>query len=275
MALSKKRRANPEGRMALKEHLKELRNRLFKAALAVIAGTVGGFFLYTPVFEALTRPVLEVGNQDGRFATINFDGVATSFDLMVQVSVFIGLLISSPVWLYQLWAFITPGLKRKERRVALVFMGISVPMFIGGVALAWLVLPNAVRVLTDFTPEGGSNVITASVYLAFVIRLLLAFGIAFLLPVIMVGLNLLGILPGRTILKGWRITVFVICLFAAMAAPGADALSMFYLAIPLLALFGIALGLCLLNDRRRARREAAREAEVGASADTASSIDGL
>lgn len=275
MALSKKRRANPEGRMALKEHLKELRNRLFKAALAVIAGTVGGFFLYTPVFEALTDPVLEVGNSDGRLATINFDGVATSFDLMVQVSVFIGLIVSSPVWLYQLWAFITPGLKRRERRVALVFMAISVPMFIGGVALAWLVLPNAVRVLTDFTPEGGSNVITASVYLAFVLRLLLAFGIAFLLPVIMVGLNLLGILPGRTILKGWRITVFVICLFAAMAAPGADALSMFYLAIPLLALFGIALGLCLLNDRRRARREAAREAEVGASADTASSIDGL
>ena len=275
MALGKKRKANPEGRMALKDHLKELRNRLFKAAIAVALGTVGGFFLYTPVFKALTDPVLEVGNQDGRFATINFDGVATSFDLMVQVSVFIGLIVSSPIWLYQLWAFITPGLKNKERRMALAFMGISVPMFLGGVALAWLVLPNAVRVLTDFTPEGGSNVITASVYLSFVIRLLLAFGIAFLIPVLMVGLNMLGILPGRAVVKSWRITVFLICLFAAMAAPGADALSMFYLALPLLALFGIALGICLLNDRRRARREAEREAKVAASADTASSLEDL
>ena len=261
--------------MALKEHLKEARNRLFKSGIGLVLGTVGGFFLYMPVFNALTAPVVDLGTKENRFATINFDGVATSFDLMIQVSVFIGVLVSSPIWLYQLWAFITPGLKTKERRVTLGFVAVAVPLFLGGVYLAWLILPNAVRVLTDFTPEGSSNVITASVYLAFVLRLLLAFGIAFLIPVVLVGLNMMGILPGRTIIKGWRITVFLICLFAAMAAPGADALSMFYLAAPLLVLFVVAVGICLLNDRRRKRKQAAREAEVGASADTASPLDAL
>ncbi|MBD7994147.1 twin-arginine translocase subunit TatC [Arthrobacter sp. Sa2CUA1] len=261
--------------MALKDHLREFRNRLFKAAIAVVLGTVGGFFLYMPVFNELTRPVLELSKQEGRLATINFDGVATSFDQMIQVSVFIGLLISSPFWLYQLWAFITPGLKTKERRAALGFLAAAVPLFLAGVALAWLILPNAVRVLTDFTPEGAANVITASVYLAFVLRLLLAFGIAFLIPVVMVGLNLLGLLPGKIILKYWRITVFIICLFAAMAAPGGDALSMFYLAAPLLVLFAVAVGLCFLNDKRRARRNAAREAAVEAQADKASSLEDL
>ena len=261
--------------MALKEHLREARNRLFKSGIALAVGTVAGFFLYMPVFNALTRPVLDVGNQEGRFATINFEGVATPFDQMIQVSVFIGLLISCPVWLYQLWAFITPGLKSKERRTALGFLAASIPLFLGGVALAWLILPSAIEVLTGFTPEGSANVITATVYLAFVIRLLLAFGIAFLIPVILVGLNMTGILPGKLIVKYWRITIFLICVFAAMAAPGGDALSMFYMAAPLLVLFAVAVVICLINDKRRARRNAAREAAVSASADTATPLDKL
>jgi len=138
---------------------------------------------------------------------------------------------------------------------------------VGGVTLAWLVLPNAVRVLTDFTPSGGSNFISAQVYLSFVLRLLLAFGVAFLLPVVLFGLNLAGILRGEQLVKSWRITVFLVCLFAAMAAPGADAMSMFYLAGPMLALFFAAIGLCVLNDRRRDRRAAKQAAETEATAD--------
>jgi sec-independent protein translocase protein TatC len=144
-----------------------------------------------------------------------------------------------------------------------------VPLFVGGVTMAWLVLPNAVRVLTDFTPSGGSNFISAQVYLSFVLRLLLAFGIAFLLPVVLVGLNLAGLLRGEQLIKSWRITVFLVCLFAAMAAPGGDAMSMFYLAGPMLLLFFLAIGLCVLNDRRRARRAEKRAAETEATADIA------
>ncbi|WP_035772700.1 twin-arginine translocase subunit TatC [Arthrobacter sp. Br18] len=275
MASPKGRKANPEGRMALKEHLKEARSRLFKSAIAIVACTVIGFLIYEPVLEALSAPVVAINEREGRSAALNFDTAGSPFDLMIQISVFLGLILSSPVWLYQLWAFITPGLKTKERRISLSFIGVAVPLFLAGIYLAWLILPNAVRVLTDFTPSGFSNIITVSVFITFVLRLMLAFGIAFLLPVVLFGLNLVGLVSGRQILKAWRITVFLVCLFAAMAAPGADAMSMFYLAVPMLFLFFVAIGLCLLNDKRRARRTAIREAEVAANADRASSLDGL
>ncbi|WP_427008288.1 twin-arginine translocase subunit TatC [Pseudarthrobacter sp. H2] len=253
--------------MALLDHLKELRNRLFKAAIAVVLGTVVGFLVYQPMLTALIKPIRDLNEHEGRQATLNFDGVASSFDLMIQVSVFLGLIVASPVWLYQLWAFIVPGLHKKERRLALSFVAAAVPLFVGGVALAWLVLPNAVRVLTDFTPSGGSNFISAQIYLSFVLRLLLAFGIAFLLPVVLVGLNLAGVVKGAQLVRSWRITVFLVCLFSAMAAPGADAMSMFYLAAPMLVLFFTAIGLCLINDRRRDKRAIRRAAETEATAD--------
>lgn len=263
------RQANPEGRMALGDHLRELRNRLFKSAIGVILGTVAGFILYQPMLAALIKPITDLNEKEGRLASLNFDGVASSFDLMIQISVFMGLILASPVWLYQLWAFIVPGLHKKERRMALGFVAAAVPLFVGGVVLAWLVLPNAVRVLTDFTPVGASNFITAQVYLSFVTRLMLAFGIAFLLPVVLFGLNVAGLLRGAQLVKSWRITVFLVCLFAAMAAPGADAMSMFYLAIPMLALFFLAVVLCLMNDKRRDRRTAKRAEETEASANIA------
>lgn len=271
----KGRKANPEGRMALKEHLIEARNRLFKSAIAVIVGTVAGFFIYNPVLSALSEPVRRINEVDGRTAALNFDGVGSPFDLMIQISVFLGLVIASPVWLYQLWAFITPGLKVRERRVALAFIAVAVPLFLAGLYLAWLILPSAVRVLTDFTPEGFANFITVPVYITFMLRLMLAFGIAFLLPVVLFGLNMVGIIKGKQVLKAWRVTVFLICLFAAMAAPGGDAMSMFYLAVPLLLLFFVAIGLCMLNDKRREKRNAERDAYIEANADTASRIDDL
>ena len=275
LALGRGRKANPEGRMALKEHLREFRNRLFKSAIAIVLGAVLGFVLYNPLFAALMDPIMAIAEREGRDASINFDGVASSFDLMVQTSLFLGVLISSPVWLYQLWAFITPGLKTKERRIAISFVAVSVPLFLGGVFLAWLVLPNAVRALLTFTPEGGSNFITAQLYLSFVMRLLLAFGIAFLLPIVLFGLNLIGVLTGRQILKAWRITVLLVLVLAAMAAPGTDVMSMFYLAVPLLFFFFLAVGLCLLNDQRRDRTAAKRASETEATADTATAPDDL
>lgn len=275
LALGRGRKTNPEARMALKEHLREFRNRLIKSALAVLLGAVAGFVLYNPLFAELMDPIMALAENDDRTASINFDGVASSFDLMVQTSLFLGLLISSPVWLYQLWAFITPGLNTKERRIARSFMAASVPLFLGGVVLAWLVLPNAVRTLLTFTPEGGSNIITAQLYLSFVMRLLLAFGIAFLLPIVLFGLNLIGVLRGRQILKAWRITVLLVLVLAAMAAPGSDVVSMFYLAVPLLFFFFLAVGLCLLNDKRRDRRAIQREQETETSADTATAKEDL
>lgn len=261
--------------MALKEHLREARNRLIKSAFVLIVATVAGFFLAEPVLEALAEPVVAINEQQGRAASLNYGSAVSPFDILIQVAVFLGIVMSSPVWLYQLWAFIMPGLKTKERRTALAFLGVAVPLFVAGVGLAWLILPNAVLVLTGFTPDNFSNFIDVSIYFSFVLRLMLAFGIAFLLPVVLFGLNLVGVIKGKQILKAWRITVFLVCLFAAMAAPGGDALSMLYLAGPLLLLFFVAIGLCLLNDRRRDRKNAARDARVEADADTASRLDDI
>jgi len=275
MARKTGRKANPEGRMPLKEHIRELRNRLIVCAIAVLAGAVAGWFLYDPVMAAVQQPMFEISAQQGRQAEINFGSVGSPFDLKIQISIFLGILISSPVWIYQIWAFITPGLKAKERRYTLGFMLAAVPLFLLGIYFGWLVLPEIVKVLTMFTPEGGSNIILATDYLTFVMRMLLSLGAAFLTPVVLVGINFAGLLSGRRIVKSWRIIVFVVCVVAAMAAPGPDAMSMFLLAGPLLFLFFVAVGICLLNDKRRERRRAAQDAEIARSAGNATPLEEL
>jgi len=261
--------------MPLKEHIRELRNRLIVCAIAVLAGAVAGWFLYDPAMAAIQQPMFEISAQQGRQAEINFGSVGSPFDLKIQISIFLGILISSPVWIYQIWAFITPGLKAKERRYTLGFMLAAVPLFLLGIYFGWLVLPEVVKVLTMFTPEGGSNIILATDYLTFVMRMLLSLGAAFLTPVVLVGINFAGLLSGRRIVKSWRIIVFLVCVVAAMAAPGPDAMSMFLLAGPLLFLFFVAVGICLLNDKRRERRQAAQEAEIADTAGNATPLEEL
>lgn len=252
------RKNNPAGEMALKDHLKELRNRLIVAGIGLTLGAVVGFIVYQPFFSALIDPVHRLSDE-GRIVTVSFSAVGQPFDIMLQVALFVGLVISSPIWLYQVWAFVVPGLKKKEKRYALGFIGAAVPLFVLGVALGWLVLPEAVQFFVGLSPEGTANVISADVYIPFVLRLFLAFGFALVLPVVLVGLNMIGVLPGRQIIKHWRITVFLIALIAALAAPGSDAITMFYLAMPLILLFGVAIIICLVNDKRRAKRSAKAE----------------
>lgn len=267
------KRRNPEGRMPLRAHLVELRNRVLVAGIAVLAGAVGGWFAYEPVFDAIIAPLRAVAADPDRVVQVNFGNVATSFDLKIQVSIWLGVILSSPVWIYQLWAFITPGLTRKERWYATGFLLAAVPLFLSGVALAWLVLPNAVQFLTSFTPDNSddlsSNIIEARDYISFVTRLLLAFGIAFLIPVVMVALNFTGLATGRGLLKGWRVAIVAIFVFAAIASPTPDLTPMFALAGPMVVLYFVAVGIALLNDRRRARRDGT----AGLADDEASSID--
>ena len=242
--------------MPLREHLRELRQRLLKAGAALALGAVAGWFLYNPVYQALQEPIQQVARARGGLVTLNLDQIGTSFNLQLRMSFYIGLVLSSPVWLYQLWAFIVPGLTKRERRRAMGFAAAGVPLFFAGLALAWLVLPNAVRFLTNFTPAGTANVINASDYLAFVTQIMLAFGIAFVVPLLLVGLNMAGVLSALTLAKGWRVAVFLCFLFAAIASPSPDAGSMLALAFPMVGLYMIAVGIAWFNDRRRARRDA-------------------
>ena len=248
-----RRRSDPDGRMPLRDHLRELRKRVVRAALGLLAGAVAGWFLYEPVLTALAQPIQEVAADRGASASLNFRTVVGAFDLKVKVAIFIGVIVSCPVWIYQLWAFITPGLTRKERRYAMAFVFSGVPLFAAGAGLAYLFLGNAVRFLIEFTPTDYNSFIDAQDYLSFVMRIILAFGLSFLVPLVLVALNFTGLLSARAMVGAWRWIVVIAFTFAAIATPTPDVLSMFMLAMPLLALFAMAVGIAALNDRRRRR----------------------
>jgi sec-independent protein translocase protein TatC len=245
--------------MSLSGHLKELRNRLFWSAFFIIGGSIAGWYLFDLVFNELQRPIVELASKPGSNVTINFPTVVSAFDVRLQVSIFLGILMSAPVWLYNLWAFITPGLKKREKRYTIGFVVASVPLFIGGTALAWSSLPTFVVVLVGFTPEGAANVINASDYILFTIRILLVFGLAFVLPVALVMLNFAGVITAENIIKSWRMAVFISAVVGAIATPVAEPMAMFLLMVPLLILYFLAAGIAFLHDKRAARKLASLE----------------
>lgn len=262
------KKRNPEGKMSLGGHLKELRNRLFWSGGFILAGTIIGWFVYTPVFQILQKPIVDLATKQGIDATINFGSVVSAFDVQLQVSIFLGVVLASPIWLFNLWAFITPGLKKRERRFTLAFVFTALPLFLVGCYLAWVSLPGFVSTLISFTPEGSANVINASEYILFTIRILLVFGIAFVLPVVLVLLNFAGLLTAKSILKSWRLAVFIIAVVAALATPVADPMSMLLVMLPLTLLYFVAAGITALNDKRRSRRVALIDEEIDAASGT-------
>ncbi|PRB72484.1 twin-arginine translocase subunit TatC [Arthrobacter sp. MYb213] len=254
--------------MSLKSHLIEARNRLFKSLIALVIGTVGGFFLYDELLALLIEPVRAAGG------SITYTSVMSPFDIMLKVAIFVGVVASSPVWIYQIWAFIIPGLKKKERRLSYSFAAVAAPLFLFGIAMAYFVLPFALQFFVSLAAANSETLFTIDTYLPFIFRLLLAFGLAMLVPVLMVGLNMVGVLPSKVILKNWRITVFIIALVAAMAAPGGDAITMFALAGPLFLTFAAATLFCYINDKKRAKKQAEQDAaNENMAAGSASSID--
>jgi sec-independent protein translocase protein TatC len=256
------KKQNPEGKMSLSGHLKELRNRLFWSAIFLLAGSIAGWFMFDAVFAELQRPIVALAEEPGSNATINFPTVVSAFDVRLQVSIFLGVMMSSPVWLFNIWSFITPGLKKKERKYTIWFVVVAVPLFLGGVTLAWSSLPTFVQVLVGFTPEGSANVINASEYILFTLRILLVFGIAFVLPVVLVLLNFAGVITAQNILKSWRLAVFVSAVIGAVATPVAEPMAMFLLMIPLLILYFVAAGVATLRDKSLARKAAAVDREL-------------
>ncbi|CAB4562679.1 unannotated protein [freshwater metagenome] len=248
--------------MSLSGHLKELRNRLFWSAIFLLAGSIAGWFMFDDVFAELQRPIVALAEQPGSNATINFPTVVSAFDVRLQVSIFLGVLMSSPVWLFNIWSFITPGLKKKERKYTIWFVVVAVPLFLAGTALAWSSLPTFVQVLVGFTPEGSANVINASEYILFTIRILLVFGIAFVLPVVLVLLNFAGVITAQNILKSWRMAIFVSAVVGAIATPAAEPTAMVLLMVPLLILYFVAAGVATMHDKRLARKSESIDIEL-------------
>ncbi|MFJ4618668.1 twin-arginine translocase subunit TatC [Streptomyces sp. NPDC088812] len=282
---ARKKEKDPEGRMPLAEHLRELRNRLAKALLAIVLVTVVAAFFYNDIINFLTKPILDSigcgktfeqiqselsssGETSKQCARITINGLLTPFTLALQVSLMAGVVFASPVWLYQLWAFVAPGLHRHERRYAYGFVGTGVPLFLGGGYFAYLVLPTTAQVLIEFTPTDVENFLPLDDLLQLVTRMVVVFGLSFELPLLLIMLNLTGAITGRRMLGWWRAMIIGITVFAAIATPSTDPVSMLALAGPIWILYFGAVAFSLLNDRRRRRRDA-----LGPADDEASELD--
>lgn len=248
--------------MSLAEHLVELRKRLLISALAIVLAGVAGWFLADWVWSALSEPVLEIAQERNRNAEINYTTVSEAFDTKIAIALTLGMVLSAPVWLYQVWAYFVPALMAKEKKIALGFLSAAIPLFFAGVYAGWAVLPNIVVLLTGFAPEQSATLLTARVYLDFALKLVVAIGVGFVLPVFLVVLNVIGVLSAQAILRGWRVAIVLIALFTAIATPAADVVSMVLLAIPMVGLYFLAAGIAWLNDRRVAKRNRTLESDA-------------
>ena len=259
-----RRPRSPDGSMPLREHLVELRSRLIKGLLFIALGMVAGWMLYPHILEILKGPYCSLP-ADRRFppdqvagqCRLLFTGPLDGFMLRFKVAGIVGLVLSAPLWLYQLWAFVTPGLHRNERRWTVVFVLSSTVLFATGTALSYLTISRALSLLVNLAGPGTVAAIEVTRYLGFVTAMLFVFGVSFELPLLIVLLNLVGILSHRRLMRWQRMGIFLIFVFAAVATPSQDPLSMCMLAIPMALLFEGAVLVAWVHDRRKERREAA------------------
>ncbi len=263
----RRRRGNPDGRMSVLDHLRELRRRLIIVVVLVAVGAVLGWVLYDPVLKFLEHPYCSVPPQhryqgnDGKGCELIYTGVLDGFTTRLKVSVIAGTVFTGPLWLYQIWAFITPGLRRNERKYTLVFIAVSTILFVTGMALAYVVLSKGLSVLLGAAGAGTQALLTVNSYLSFVTLMLVVFGAAFELPLLVVMANVAGVVSGKMLKKSQRIAVFLIFLFAAVATPSTDPFTMCAMALPMVLLFEGAVVFAVVHDKRKAVRAAQADEE--------------
>jgi len=253
------RQADPEGRMPLMDHIRELRDRVVKMLLALAAGMVAGFVFFNPVWRVIERPLCSAvirGHTGCTTLGVNqlaLDGPLDAFYLRVKVAVIVGIILSSPVWLYQIWSFIAPGLYAREKRWSYIFLGAAIPLFLIGITLCYWSLGRSMHYLLGMTPNGVQNLIQVDTYMSFVMAMMLAFGLAFEIPLLIVMLNLAGILTHERFRKWRRVLIFAVFLIAGMANPSPDPITMLILGGGCVVLVEAAEFIVWSNDRRRGR----------------------
>ncbi|MGW4057083.1 twin-arginine translocase subunit TatC [Amycolatopsis sp. NPDC004747] len=255
------RRANPDGTMTLIEHIYEFRRRLGFALLAVVIGGILGFIWFgtkigpIPSLGDLVKdpycaipPERRLDSAAGcrLLQTVPFEAFMTQ----LKVGIAAGAVLLSPAWLYQLWAFIAPGLYSKERKYALTFVAFASVLFATGAVLAYILFPHALQLLMGFGQDAFVTALTADKYISFLLSLLIIFGISFELPLLVVMLNRVGVVKYVQLKKWRRGIVFALFVFAAFATPGSDPFSMLGLAGALTVLFEIAVQMARFHDRK-------------------------
>jgi sec-independent protein translocase protein TatC len=266
--------AGEGGRMSLGDHFRELRGRLMRSLLVLLVVTIAAFFFYDQLIDLIVRPynraVTLLGGKDKVESEIILSGIASGLMLQLKLCATAGLVISSPYWLYQIWAFILPGLHANERKWTRVFVAVAGPLFFLGVAVGYYIMPRGLQFLISMnTPGGFRNLNDFDHFYTFMIRTLLVFGISFEIPLFVVLLNLVGVVSGAALARHRAWIVVGTFIFAAVATPSTDPFSMTLLALPMTVLFLISEVIARLIDRRRRR---ARAAEEGWSDDEASPL---
>ncbi|WRS30758.1 twin-arginine translocase subunit TatC [Actinomycetaceae bacterium MB13-C1-2] len=253
--MNKRREDNPEAVMTLSGHLSELRRRLVYALVGIGIGAVGGWFLYEPIMAFIQEPLR---NFDAAELQLNFQTIGAAFDLKLRIALWAGVIIASPWWIYQLGAFIAPGLKKRERIYVLAFGLVGVLLFAAGASSGVWMAPRAVEILQSFSPEGSLNLLQASDYVSFYLHLVMWFGVSFLLPEILVALNFAGVLSSKKMLNGWRWAVVIAFGFAAIANPLPSPWPMIVQAFVLIGLYLIAVLVSWLRERNIHKRDEGR-----------------
>jgi sec-independent protein translocase protein TatC len=247
---------DPDGRMPLIEHIRELRRRVVRASLGLLVGMGIGWIFFNPVWDILQRPYNQLNPKHclGGKCTLVVHGIFDGFFVHIKIAFIIGALVSSPIWLYQLWAFVAPGLYRRERRWTYAFLGAAVPLFCAGGALAYLTLDKGLQIFVGLAPGDTTVLVGVQDYLGYATAMLMIFGLTFELPLFVIILNMAGVLTHERIKKSRRSLIFGIFVFAAVATPSQDPFTMLALAIPTVILFEVAEIIAWIHDKRLASR---------------------
>jgi sec-independent protein translocase protein TatC len=229
----RKERPTPDA-MTLTEHLGELRRRLIICTLAFVAAAILAAVFYNQLLALLQRPYCHVNPHNCDFyITGPLDGLT----LRIKMAAFGGLILAAPVILWQVWRFITPGLRRNEKRYAVPFVSASIVLFLGGCAMAYLIFPHALAFLNAVGGPSLREILNPNQYLSLILLMMLLFGLTFEFPVVLISLELAGVVTPAKLLGWWRWAVIAITLVAAIFTPSGDPFSMLAMAAPLVAFY--------------------------------------